>query len=50
MVRWVDHYCASNCSTEVDFSKGSPQYTFIEADLKAVDRSKTPWIILNGHR
>ena len=37
-------------STELDFSKGSPQYKWLEADLKAVDRSKTPWVVLNGHR
>lgn len=29
---------------------GSPQYKFMEADLKAVNRTKTPWLILNGHR
>ena len=23
---------------------------FMEADLKAVNRTKTPWVILNGHR
>ncbi|KAK9807716.1 hypothetical protein WJX72_007062 [[Myrmecia] bisecta] len=37
-------------STEHNFAKGSPQYSFIEADLKAVDRKRTPWLIVNTHR
>jgi hypothetical protein len=37
-------------STEHDFSACSEQYDYLEADLKAVDRSKTPWVIFNGHR
>ena len=37
-------------STEHDMSKGSRQYTWLENDLKNVNRSKTPWIILGGHR
>lgn len=37
-------------STEHDFTVGSPQYLWLEADLKAVDRSTTPWIIFGGHR
>lgn len=37
-------------STEVPFNRGSPQYKFIEEDLKSVDRSKTPWLIVGGHR
>ncbi|BDA47385.1 probable inactive purple acid phosphatase 27 [Coccomyxa sp. Obi] len=34
-------------STEIDFSPGSEQYKFIEADLAAVDRSVTPWVVLS---
>lgn len=37
-------------STEHDFSPESPQYTWLEKDLKSVDRTKTPWIIIGGHR
>lgn len=37
-------------STEHDFSVGSPQYQFLEADLRAVDRMKTPWVVFGGHR
>lgn len=37
-------------STEVSFHEGSPQHRFITADLAAVDRSVTPWIIVGGHR
>ena len=29
---------------------GSKQYTWLEDDLKKVDRAKTPWVILAGHR
>jgi hypothetical protein len=36
--------------TEHNFTMGSSQYQFIETDLKAVNRSKTPWIIITGHR
>jgi len=37
-------------STEVNFEPGSDQYAFVTADLAAVDRSKTPWIIAGFHR
>jgi len=37
-------------STELDFTKGSPQWNFIAKDLASVDRSKTPFLILAGHR
>eukprot|EP00474_Spongospora_subterranea_P010166 CRZ10624.1 hypothetical protein [Spongospora subterranea] len=37
-------------STEHDFSKGSEQYDFIANDLMNVDRVKTPWLIVAGHR
>ena len=37
-------------STEHDFTPGSPQYQWIESDLKSVDRTTTPWVIVAGHR
>jgi hypothetical protein len=37
-------------SVEHDFTPGSVLYTWMENDLKAVDRSKTPWIVFNAHR
>eukprot|EP00758_Cryptobia_borreli_P017108 Tbor_TRINITY_DN6162_c0_g3::TRINITY_DN6162_c0_g3_i10::g.22448::m.22448 len=42
------HIIAS--SSEHVWAKGSPQYSWIEKDLKAVNRSITPWIIFAGHR
>lgn len=37
-------------SVEHDFSVGSPQYNWIVADLTAVDRTVTPWVIAYAHR
>jgi len=37
-------------STEHDFTEGSPQYAWMEQDLKAVNRSVTPFLIVTGHR
>jgi hypothetical protein len=37
-------------STEHDFSVGSPQHRWIEADLAGVNRSLTPWVVFSGHR
>ncbi len=37
-------------STEHDFTKGSEQVKWLENDLKNVDRSKTPWVMIGGHR
>ena len=37
-------------STEHDFRRGSAQYRWLEADLAAVDKSVTPWILFSGHR
>jgi len=42
------HYVMMN--TELDFSAGSTQYNFLLNDLKAVNRSQTPWVIFSGHR
>ncbi|KAL4184321.1 hypothetical protein AMTRI_Chr10g225020 [Amborella trichopoda] len=37
-------------STETDFLPGSPQYEFIKADLSNVNREKTPFVVVQGHR
>ena len=37
-------------STEHNSTVGSAQWLWLEADLMAVDRKKTPWIIFGGHR
>ncbi len=36
--------------TEQNFSRGSAQYAWLEADLASVNRSITPWVVLGGHR
>eukprot|EP00929_Paragymnodinium_shiwhaense_P022736 TRINITY_DN14441_c0_g1_i3.p1 TRINITY_DN14441_c0_g1~~TRINITY_DN14441_c0_g1_i3.p1 ORF type:complete len:797 (-),score=149.12 TRINITY_DN14441_c0_g1_i3:502-2781(-) len=37
-------------STEHDFGAGSKQHRWLDAELAAVDRSKTPWLIVAQHR
>nr|CAD1841238.1 unnamed protein product [Ananas comosus var. bracteatus] len=37
-------------STETNFLQGSDQYNFIKSDLESVDRNKTPFIVVQGHR
>ena len=37
-------------SSEHDCSPGSPQYEWLAANLAAVDRSVTPWVIVELHR
>ncbi|XBI84925.1 hypothetical protein VPH35_093141 [Triticum aestivum] len=37
-------------STETDFTRGSDQYKFIKADLERVNRSRTPFVVFQGHR
>ncbi|KAI6686353.1 hypothetical protein NL676_032266 [Syzygium grande] len=37
-------------STETNFLPGSKQYDFIKTDLESVDRKKTPFVIVQGHR
>ena len=37
-------------STENNFTRGSPQYTWLVNDLKLVNRLRTPWLIVNLHR
>eukprot|EP00635_Sarcinochrysidales_sp_CCMP3193_P007130 CAMPEP_0118891548 /NCGR_PEP_ID=MMETSP1166-20130328/1520_1 /TAXON_ID=1104430 /ORGANISM="Chrysoreinhardia sp, Strain CCMP3193" /LENGTH=714 /DNA_ID=CAMNT_0006830213 /DNA_START=177 /DNA_END=2321 /DNA_ORIENTATION=- len=35
---------------EVDYSRGSDQWRWLEKDLAEVDREATPWVIVSGHR
>ncbi|KAK1425754.1 hypothetical protein QVD17_21112 [Tagetes erecta] len=37
-------------STETNFLKGSEQYEFLKKDLETVDRVKTPFVVVQGHR
>uniref|UniRef100_A0A5B6ZW62 Purple acid phosphatase n=1 Tax=Davidia involucrata TaxID=16924 RepID=A0A5B6ZW62_DAVIN len=37
-------------STETNFLPGSRQYNFIKHDLESVDRKKTPFVVVQGHR
>ncbi|KAL2642835.1 hypothetical protein R1flu_010422 [Riccia fluitans] len=37
-------------STETDFTAGSEQLAFMEKDLQSVDRKKTPFVLVLGHR
>ena len=37
-------------SFEVNFTVGSPQHVWVEADLAAVNRSRTPWVVAAHHR
>lgn len=37
-------------STETNFLTGSSQYEFIKHDLESVDRKKTPFVVVQGHR
>lgn len=37
-------------STEHDWTKGSRQYNWIKATLKAIDRTVTPWVVVSMHR
>ncbi|XP_074578422.1 putative inactive purple acid phosphatase 2 [Curcuma longa] len=37
-------------STETNFLQGSAQYNFIKSDLERVDRNKTPFVVIQGHR
>jgi phosphodiesterase/alkaline phosphatase D-like protein len=37
-------------STEHDLIPYSRQYEWLQQDLKNINRSKTPWVILGGHR
>ena len=37
-------------STEHNFTQGSRQYEWMEQDLKNVNHSLTPWVVIAGHR
>jgi hypothetical protein len=37
-------------NTEMSSHNNSRQYQFVENDLKHVDRSQTPWVLVFGHR
>ena len=37
-------------SVEHDFRQNSTQYEWIEKDLRSVNRSLTPWLIVGSHR
>jgi hypothetical protein len=37
-------------SSEADWTEGSPQHRWLDADLAAVDRSATPFVVLSTHR
>eukprot|EP01006_Ploeotia_vitrea_P031256 TRINITY_DN63577_c1_g3_i1.p1 TRINITY_DN63577_c1_g3~~TRINITY_DN63577_c1_g3_i1.p1 ORF type:complete len:592 (+),score=290.91 TRINITY_DN63577_c1_g3_i1:201-1778(+) len=37
-------------SSEHDWTQGSVQYQWMEADLAAVNRSVTPWVVVTSHR
>eukprot|EP01006_Ploeotia_vitrea_P031255 TRINITY_DN63577_c1_g2_i1.p2 TRINITY_DN63577_c1_g2~~TRINITY_DN63577_c1_g2_i1.p2 ORF type:complete len:601 (+),score=287.99 TRINITY_DN63577_c1_g2_i1:46-1848(+) len=37
-------------SSEHDWTQGSRQFNWIVNDLKNVDRSKTPWVVVTSHR
>lgn len=37
-------------STEHHYTEGSPQHAWLAADLAGVERSRTPWLVLVGHR
>jgi hypothetical protein len=36
--------------SEHDWQVGSNQHSWLEADLAAVDRSRTPWVVVTSHR
>lgn len=37
-------------STEHDFRPSSPQYIWLENDLRSVNRTRSPWLIVGAHR
>jgi len=37
-------------SSEHNYTRGSPQFEWLQADLSAVDRKATPWVIVGSHR
>lgn len=53
-VFWYSHEYASVhtafISSEHNLTKGSPQYIWLEADLRSVNRTRTPWLVVESHR
>ena len=37
-------------SSEHDLSKGSPQHTWLQHELASVNRTATPWVVVESHR
>ena len=37
-------------NTELSSRRGSRQHDFVAADLRAVNRTRTPWVLVFGHR
>jgi hypothetical protein len=37
-------------SSEHDLSPGSPQHAWLEQDFQSVNRTKTPWLVVESHR
>jgi hypothetical protein len=35
---------------QVNYTRGSPQWEWLLSDLRAVNRSVTPWVLFGGHR
>ncbi|KNC52389.1 purple acid phosphatase 18 [Thecamonas trahens ATCC 50062] len=46
----VGNIHVTSMSTEHPYLPGTPQYAWLAADLKAVDRRRTPWLVLVSHR
>mmetsp|Transcript_35466 Transcript_35466/g.70368 ORF Transcript_35466/g.70368 Transcript_35466/m.70368 type:complete len:633 (+) Transcript_35466:45-1943(+) len=42
------HFAVTN--SELNCTAGSEQYEWLDADLKSVNRSATPWVVVMGHR
>lgn len=53
-VFWYSHDYASvhtiMISSEHNLTEGSPQYEWLRADLEAVNRTLTPWVVVESHR
>lgn len=53
-VFWYSHEYATVhttfISSEHNLTKGSSQYQWLEADLRAVNRTRTPWLVVESHR
>jgi hypothetical protein len=48
---WVHRFVTFiNLSTDSDYAEGTDQYEWLEKTLASVDREKTPWVIVSGHK